>query len=92
MIPAELAWLFWDVDPAAIDLARHRDYVVERIMMRGDWRAMRWLVAHVDKGDLAEVLARRGHLLAPRDRAFWSLIAEVPFRATPGGGRPTWAG
>jgi hypothetical protein len=53
---------------------------------------MRWLVAHVEKGDLVEVLARRGHLLAPHDRAFWSLIAEVPFRATPGGGRPTWAG
>lgn len=92
MIPAELAWLFWDVDPNAIELDRHRDYVIERIMTRGNWLAMRWLVDHVEKADLAEFLRRRGHVLAPRDRAFWSLIAEVPFRAAPGGGRPTWAG
>ena len=43
MIPTELAWLFWDVDPAQIDLERHRDYILERVMMRGDWFAMRWL-------------------------------------------------
>ena len=92
MIPAELAWLFWDVDPAAIDLVRHRDYVIERIMTRGDWRAMRWLVEHVEKSDLAAFLRRRGHVLTPRDRAFWSLVADVPSPAAPGGGRPTWAG
>jgi hypothetical protein len=27
VIPAELTWLFWDVDPSAIDLARDHDYV-----------------------------------------------------------------
>jgi hypothetical protein len=92
VIPAELSWLFWDVDPAAIDLDRHRDYVIERIMMRGNWVAMRWLIEHVDKAEIAGFLRRRGHVLTPRDRAFWSLIAEVPCHATPGGGRPAWAG
>jgi len=91
-VTAELAWLFWDVDPTTIDLERHRDYVVERVMTRGNWLAMRWLIAHVEKADLAEFLRRRGERLAPRDRAFWCLIAEVPWHATPGGGRPTWAG
>ena len=92
MIPAELAWLFWDVDPTTIDLERHRDYVLERVMTRGDWLAMRWLIAHVERAHMAEFLARRADRLTPRDRAFWSLIAEVPFQATPGGGRPAWAG
>ncbi len=92
MIPTELAWLFWDVDPMQIDLERHRDYVLERIMTRGDWFAMRWLIAHVEKPMLADFLLRRGDRVAPRDRAFWSLIAGVPFRAMPGGGRPSWAG
>jgi hypothetical protein len=36
VIPTELAWLFWDVDPVQIDLQHHRDYVLERIMSRGD--------------------------------------------------------
>src|SRR3954454_7029747 len=92
VIPAELAWLFWDVDPTTIDLERDRDYVLERIMTRGDWFAMRWLIAQVEKARLAEFLRRRADRLTPRDRAFWSLIAEVPCHATPGGGRPAWAG
>jgi hypothetical protein len=92
VIPAELAWLFWDVDPTTIDLALHRDYVIERVMSRGDWFAMRWLVANVEPAELAAFLRQHGHRLSPRDRAFWCLIAEVPWRATPGGGRPGWAG
>jgi hypothetical protein len=92
VIPAELSWLFWDVDPMQIDLERDRDYVLERVMTRGDWLAMRWLIAHVETAVLAEFLRRRGDRLTPRDRAFWSLIAEIPVRAVPGGGRPSWAG
>ncbi len=92
VIPAELTWLFWDVDPNAIDLDRDRDYVVERIMARGDLKAMRWLARHVERDVLADFLRRKGHRLAPRERAFWSLIAGVPYDAAPGGGRPPWAG
>lgn len=92
MIPPELGWLFWDVDPTQIDVERDRDYVLERVMTRGDLLAMRWLIAQVEKLVLAEFLLRRGDRLTPRDRAFWSLIAEVPSRAAPGGGRPSWAG
>lgn len=92
MIPAELAWLFWDVAPEAIDLVRDRDYVIERIMARGDLQAMRWLARHVDRDALADFLRRKGHRLAPRERAFWSLIARVPYEPKPGGGRPPWAG
>jgi hypothetical protein len=92
VIPAELDWLFWDVDPRALDLDRHRDYVVERIMARGNWEAMRWLIRHVERAVLADFLRRKGHRLAPRERAFWCLIADVPHEAAPGGGRPPWAG
>jgi hypothetical protein len=92
VIPTELAWLFWDIDPTTLDLERHRDYVLERIMTRGDWLAMCWLIDHVDKPVLAEFLSRRGDQLTPRDRAFWSLIADVPHRPVAGGGRPSWAG
>ena len=92
MIPESLAWLFWEVDPTTIDLERHRDYVLERIMTRGDWIAMRWLIDRVEKPILAEFLARRADQLSPRDRAFWSLIADAPVPAAPGGARPAWAG
>jgi len=38
-------------------------------------QAMRWLDRHVDRELLADFLRRKGHRLAPRERAFWSLIA-----------------
>jgi hypothetical protein len=42
VIPASLAWLFWNVDPGAIDVVRHRDYVLDRVRSRGDLEATRW--------------------------------------------------
>lgn len=71
MILAELTWLFWDVDPAEIDLALHRDYVIDCVMTRGDWLAMRWLIKHVDKSHLTAFLRSEGDRLAPRERAYW---------------------
>lgn len=91
MVPTAVAWLFWDVDPATIDLDRHQDYVLERIMSRGDFEAMRWLTRTYSKSTLADHLTRRGSRLAPRERAFWSLIAGVKVAAATGGGRPDWA-
>lgn len=46
--PAAVTRLFWDVDPDGVDLERHRAYVMERVMIRGNWEAMRWLLATYD--------------------------------------------
>lgn len=92
VIPDDVRWLFWEVDPDTIDLERHRDYVLERVMARGDWTAMRWLIRTVPAAQLAEFLVRKGKRLAPRERAFWSLIAGCPRVSEVGGARPIWAG
>ncbi len=92
MVPAEVERLFWDVDPSTIDPVRDADYVMERVMTRGGLVAMRWLVATYPRDALAEFLGRKAERLAPRERAFWALIAGVAAPAVPGGGRPTWAG
>lgn len=92
MIPAEHAWLFWDADPSEIEIDRHADYVLERVMSRGDFAAMRWLASAYSMEALADFLARKGHRLAPRERAFWSVMAGVRCAQAPGGGRPPWAG
>lgn len=92
MIPRELYWLFWDADPARVGLATHPDYVLERIMSRGDWVAMRWLLRESTPAMRAEFLVRRGARLAPRERAFWSFASGLASDAGPGGGRPPWAG
>lgn len=92
MIPEDHRWLFWEVDSTTIDLERHRDYVLERVMQRGNWAAMRWVVSAFSVAQLADFLTRKGNRLAPRERAFWSLIAGQERVSEPGGGQPRWAG
>ncbi len=91
-LPDDVARLFWDVDPATVDLDSHADYVMERIMSRGTFDAMRWLRVTYDTERLADFLTRKAARLAPRDRAYWCLIAGVACPDEPGGARPVWAG
>lgn len=44
VVPVEQRWLFWDVDPAAIDLERDRRYVLARVLERGRLADVRWAV------------------------------------------------
>lgn len=92
VIPECVRRLFWDVDPAVIDLVEHRDYVLERVMGRGSWEAMRWLRAAYPSAEIADFLERQGARLTARDRAYWSLVSGRPIVQEVGGGRPAWAG
>jgi hypothetical protein len=91
-IPVALRTLFWDVDPVDIRLLEHADYVIERVMTRGTWEAMRWLRTAFSDEQLRGFLAKRGQILPPRERAYWHLVLDVPLLQVQGGGRPAWAG
>lgn len=91
-VPDCVRRLFWDVDPDAVDLDRHADYVLERVMIRGTWDAMCWLRARYSRDAIADFLRRRGDRLPPRDRAYWALVSGASLPQEPGGGRPSWAG
>lgn len=91
-LPPDVARLFWDTEPERVDLRDHRDYVMERVMSRGGWVAMRWLRDTYATEELADFLVRKGARLAPRERAYWSLIAGIELSPPRGGARPPWAG
>jgi hypothetical protein len=93
MFPSEIAAYFWDIDVASLDVVKHKDYVIERLMSRGDLHAMAWLRTHFDLSDLRSFLLRRGRRsLAPRELAYWALLCDVEIDCGTGGGRPAWAG
>ncbi|HEY7779656.1 MAG TPA: hypothetical protein VIC85_05545 [Ktedonobacterales bacterium] len=46
-LPRRLWHLFWDVNPASVDLRRHAEYVAARVLAYGDRRAVGWLVRTV---------------------------------------------
>jgi hypothetical protein len=92
-VPESVSRLFWDVDPASLDLDRDRAFVFERIMSRGTWDAMTWLRDRYDLEAIRAFVREHGaRKLAPRDLAYWALVAGLDVVAEPGGARPRWAG
>ena len=71
---------------------RSSDYVLERVMARGGWVAMSWLRCAYAPEVLADFLRRKGSRLAPRELAYWAVIAGIEVPIPRGGGRPPWAG
>ena len=89
-LPDFVARLLWDTDPDGVDLDRHADYVMERIMSRGTLDAMHWLRRTYSVERMADFLRRKGQRLSPRDRAYWCLVAGVDDTTSAGGATPPW--
>ena len=78
IVPADFSRrLFWDIDPAALDLDRHRKYVVARVLEYGtldDWRLL------LRRFALTEIIATAQTLrtLDPKALSFLSVLGNVP--------------
>jgi hypothetical protein len=70
-VPVEHEWLFWDVDPGAIDLARDRRYVLGRVLERGRMADVRWVVSEYGTEGVHEFFRAGAH--PEVSRATWSL-------------------
>lgn len=92
LFPPAVTILLWDVDPERVDLERDRWFIMERVMSRGSWEAMRWLRSRYEVEALADFVRTQGpNRLTPRDLAYWALVCGVELEPKPGGGRPSWA-
>ena len=70
-VPTEHEWLFWDVDPGAIDLARDRRYVLER----GRLSDVRWAVSRYGLDGIHEFFLAGAHPEISRaTRALWRAV------------------
>jgi hypothetical protein len=72
MISGELRRFFWDVDPAGLDPARHKAYIIERLLEFGDEKAAQWLFEHYTRDDVAAIL-ESSRSLSLKSRNFWRL-------------------
>lgn len=78
-IPATVRRLLWEYDlTISAPDEQWREAVIERVMQRGTWDQMRWLVRAFDRGALIAFLTRRGQRsLAPRELRFWATMTNV---------------
>lgn len=72
--------LLWEYDLDGVEaLSELPDAVVERVMTRGGWAEMGWLIRELGAEQLLSFLERRGaRVLPPRDVAFWGLACSAP--------------
>jgi hypothetical protein len=78
-IPEAVRELLWEYRIEGALNPQWEDAVLERVMQRGGWSEMRWLVRSFDRARLRNYLARRGHrVLAPRELRYWALVCGVP--------------
>ena len=69
--------LFWDVEPSMLDFDRHRDFIIGRVLMEGDWDAVQALRRLVDDQQLAAFVARSGRRLDLRTRRFLETVLNL---------------
>ena len=77
-IPDFLRRFFWEYDPRKLEVERHADVIMGRIMERGDWDAMCWLRQTYPMERLRRFLEMRGQrILPPRELNYWALICDI---------------
>jgi hypothetical protein len=69
--------LFWDVDPATVDLARHRKYVVARVLEYGTFADWQLLCRRFTLASIIDI-ARTLRSLDVKALSFLCVVGQVP--------------
>jgi hypothetical protein len=77
MIPERIGKLFWDVDRNAVDLKRHRSYIIKRIMDYGNTEEVKWMLKTYSSEELIEVV-KKGRGLSRKSAYFWAAYFDIP--------------
>lgn len=78
-LPESLRSLFWDCDFDSLRLGEYDDFVIRRVLDRGDWESIRWLRRTLGDSAVRQwFLAKHGGGLEPAKLRFWELILDLP--------------
>ena len=68
--------LFWDVDPETVDEVKHRRFIIQRVLERGNYGELKSLIAHYTMPVVIGE-AQRIRSLDPVTLAFASCLGNV---------------
>ncbi len=78
-LPKFLKEYFWDVDFESIDPQKSDQYIIARLIDRGNDKTIRWLFANYSKDIIRKVITtRRG--FSPKTANFWALVLGIDKR------------
>lgn len=69
---------FWDVDFGKINLEKHREYVLRRLLEYGDERASMFLTSNFSRDGVAKLLSYAR--LDPKSANFWAIVFNIDKR------------
>ena len=65
--------LFWDTNPKNIDVEKHAQYIIERVLDFGRDEEVRWLWETYDKALLKKVV-KNSRSLRPDTKNLWAVL------------------
>ncbi len=77
-LPRFLRPLFWEYEFSELSWPKDQDLVMQKILINGDWKAVRWLRSLGSNHDMRDwIVRRRGRGLDPRQLRFWEIMLEL---------------
>jgi hypothetical protein len=74
-LPNAVRRLFWDVDPATVEVRAQRNFVLDRVLEYGGMEAVRWAEATYGLAGIRDYFVARGdRVLSQKTKAFWHLM------------------
>ena len=71
-LPPEVHWLFWEHDPRTLDLDRHANTILARVLEHGTLREVRWLLDAAGADRIRRFFREVPHSdVSARTRTFW---------------------
>ncbi len=76
LIPEFLSQYFWDVEVKVLDSERQSVFIIERILEKGDDRAVKWLKTSYTSEEIKSV-AMKSRRLSPKSQNYWGIIYKI---------------
>ncbi|RMF96849.1 MAG: hypothetical protein D6734_03160 [Candidatus Schekmanbacteria bacterium] len=77
MDPLKKPYLFWDVDADKVDLKRNRNFIIERILSRGDIDDFQWMMRTYGINEVKKVFQKKIDKLDPKSINFFCLYFDI---------------
>lgn len=76
-LPRQFRRFFWDVDAARLNPAEHPQYVINRLLDKGDLEAARWVLRSFPKSTIIETF-KTIRDFSPWNGTFWAHYLGIP--------------
>jgi len=69
--------LFWDVNLKNLNAIKHKDFIIKRILQRGDLDDLAWANNNYNKNYLKNVFLRNFKIFDDKSKNFWCYYFKI---------------